>query len=197
MLKYDLFLLAFLITGLKGMSQDSIPLAFSSEIFYDVYDEWIEIKIINDETDSVWYDTTATVFYDGGFSDTIYLDSGSYKFYIPDIGANVSMPVLTICQHVIPWHVSGEGSDEYYAFTLPCTYFFDNIPENSGDSYCRIYPNPAKDIVYLTFDSNWACMTLKGPGSWNKMHIIKTISCLIRVNYCPAFIICQYEHRVR
>ena len=107
------------ITLHTRISHDSIPLSISSDIFYEdcLLDEWLYLRITDTTSHLVWYDSLATVTKAHGFNDTVYLDSGIYKCEILDMGANVSMPVITIgSNHIVPW---GYPEYEYYLFTLP------------------------------------------------------------------------------
>jgi hypothetical protein len=101
-------------------------ITISSRIFASDYyeDELLVLKITDTVTNAVWYDTAAVVTKAHGFRDTIYVDSGTYKCEILDMGANVENPVIKVDgHHIIPW---GYPDYEYYLFTLPGTYDTEN-----------------------------------------------------------------------
>ena len=137
----NLFVIFFLIIffNINALSEDSIPITISSTIFYGANDEWLQLKITNTSTDQVWYDSSATVFATNGFQDTIYLDSGTYKCEIIDMGANVSMPVITLNNgYIVPW---GYPAYEYYLFTVPGGEL--NTYSSISDTACFSYNSPS------------------------------------------------------
>lgn len=103
-------------------ANDSLPVVISSRIFDEEYnqDEWLFLKITELETNRVWYDTNAVVTKAYGFRDTLYLDSGTYKCEILDMGDNVAMPEIQVDgNHIVPW---GQPVPECYLFTIPGDY---------------------------------------------------------------------------
>jgi hypothetical protein len=103
-------------------TKDSLRITISSRIFAQDWteDELLILKITDTLTNVTWYDTAAVVTKTYGFHDTIYVDSGTYKCEIVDMGANVEMPEITIDGH----HLASYGYPEfeYYLFTLPGRY---------------------------------------------------------------------------
>ena len=118
-----LFLSSFIFSNLYSqvVSQDSIPIFISTSVFEEELewiedDEWINLRITEFNTNEVYYDTSATVYLSGGFSDTVYLDSGLYKCEVLDIGANVNMPTILLNNgDIVPW---GYPDYEYYLFSV-------------------------------------------------------------------------------
>ncbi len=99
------------------LGQDSIPITISAKVFEGNSDEWIHLKITDTTSLQVWYDSLATVTVANGFNDTVYLDSGTYKCEVLDMGANVWMPTITLNNgYVVPW---GYPSYNYYLFSVP------------------------------------------------------------------------------
>lgn len=117
------FLSFFIISNLYSQveSQDSIPVIISTTVFEEElewmeYDEWIDLRITEFNTNEVYYDTSATVYLSGGFSDTVYLDSGLYKCEVLDIGANVYLPTILLNNgDIVPW---GYPNYDYYLFSV-------------------------------------------------------------------------------
>jgi len=67
-------------------------------------DECLHLQITDQLTNQTCYDSLATVSVLNGFHDTVYLDSGTYKCEIIDMGANVSMLVITLNNgYIVPW----------------------------------------------------------------------------------------------
>lgn len=137
----------FSISFASLSQQDSIPVSIYTSIFYDTLDEWIELEIEDTNTNVLWYDTAATVYYVGGFRDTAYLDSGTYRCEIIDMGANVNMPEIKINngQIIVPWNFN----EQAYIFTVP--YSQTNINHNlSNKSIAKLYPNPTKGLFTVS-----------------------------------------------
>jgi hypothetical protein len=108
-------------------------------LLWDQPNEWLHLKISDTLTNEVWYDSLATVLITEGFKDTVYLDAGTYKCEILDMGAAVSMPIITLENgHVVPW---GYPEHKYYLFTVPgssqVTY------SNLDISKCEYYVSPS------------------------------------------------------
>jgi hypothetical protein len=134
-----------MIPGFKAVCQDSIPITISVSIFeYFEGDEWIHLKISNFSTSEVRYDSLAIVTKDYGFNDTVYLDSGTYKCEIIDMGANVSMPIITLNDgFIVPW---GYPDYEYFLFTLPS---YSGISQYDNNELLKICPNPVNDKLKI------------------------------------------------
>lgn len=119
-----LFLSLCLFSNLYSqvVSKDSIPITiytaiFEEELDWIEYDEWIDLRITEFNTNEVYYDTSAVVSLVSGFLDTVYLDSGLYKCEILDMGANVYTPLITLNNgDVAEW---GYPDYEYFLFSLP------------------------------------------------------------------------------
>ncbi|MDB0006983.1 hypothetical protein N9E30_03430 [Flavobacteriales bacterium] len=118
-----LFFSSFIFSNLYSqvVSQDSIPIFISTSVLEEELewiedDEWINLRITEFNINEVYYDTSATVYLSGGFSDTVYLDSGLYKCEVLDIGANVNMPTILLNNgDIVPW---GYPDYEYYLFSV-------------------------------------------------------------------------------
>lgn len=126
-------------------AQGHFAVPISTDIFYGEQDEWIHLKISDVNTGEIWYDTLATVTADEGFSDTVYLDSATYKCEIIDMGANVSMPKIKLDNDsYAQW---GYPDYEYYLFSLPATSLgLSNVLENKQ---LNIFPNPCFNQINI------------------------------------------------
>ncbi|HLO60144.1 MAG TPA: T9SS type A sorting domain-containing protein [Bacteroidales bacterium] len=128
-----------------AQSKDSLMITISSRILpYDYdEDELLVLKITDTVTNRIWYDTAAIVTKAHGFQDTVYVDSGTYKCEILDMGANVENPVIKVDgHHIIPW---GYPDYEYYLFNLPGTYDTENTIWLSA---CDSLVSPSKKYTW-------------------------------------------------
>lgn len=128
-------------------AQGSIAVPITTNLFFGNVNDSIHFTIIDTLTNQVWYDTLAEVTVAGGFSDTVYLDSATYKCDVVYIGPNVSMPTITLGPNcVAQW---GYPDYSYYLFTLPDACL--SVIERNDLSEIKVYPNPLNSDV-LTVD---------------------------------------------
>jgi hypothetical protein len=128
-------------------TKDSLEVVISTEFLIDDWylDELLVLKITDASTNTVWYDTSAVVTKADGFRDTLYLDAGTYKCEILEIGANVAMPEIRIDDnHIVPW---GYPDYEYYLFTIPGTY---NTAHTIWEYECDSLVSPSGKYTWFT-----------------------------------------------
>ena len=134
-------------SSLFAQYRGSIPVAISTNLFYFFgdEDEFIHLKITDTLTNQVWYDTLATVNVSDGFSDTVYLDSATYKCEVLDMGANVNMPSIILEE--VSYAQWGYPDYEYYLFTLPVS----GLGQIELDSLfnTNLYPNPTQGQINI------------------------------------------------
>jgi hypothetical protein len=136
--------LLFYLLCARTYSNDSIPVSIYSYIFDGDIDEWLHLKISDTVTNQIWYDSLATVTVSYGFADTIYLDSGTYKCEILDMGANVSMPLIILNNgYVVPW---GYPAYEYYLFSVPGGEL--NTYSTITETVCFSYTSPSSKYTW-------------------------------------------------
>ena len=138
---FNVFLLSVLCVNAQG----TIPVPISTDLFFGNQDEWIHLKITDTLTNQVWYDTIATVTVSNGFTDTVYLESATYKCEVLDIGVNVNMPVIELDDgsHA-QW---GYPDYEYYLFTLPVSTA--GLSRLSTEMTINFFPNPINDFFKI------------------------------------------------
>lgn len=137
----------FIIHNTKAELADSIPITISSSIFSSyTSDEWIHLRIIDTLTNQIWYDSLATVTCLNGFHDTIYLDSGTYKCEVLDMGAYVTNPIITLDNGYVVPITCNTPPAPYYLFTLPS---YMNIITNEKNELIKIFPNPVNNILII------------------------------------------------
>ncbi len=85
-------------------------------------------------SNAIKYDSIAAVKIGSGFTDTIYLGEGIFKCEIPDMGANVNMPVVKLLNgKTLKW---GYPNYEYYLFKFPEDLFsYSKVTINACDSF--------------------------------------------------------------
>lgn len=144
--------LLLILATTRAFTEDSIPVKISVGYLTDYqtsftpeqwYNEWIHLRISNTLDDQILYDSLTTLKM-VGFNDTVYLDSGTYKCEVLNIGAATKMPVITLDNgYVVPW---GYPAYEYYLFSIPggelTTY------SSITDTACFMYTSPSSKYTW-------------------------------------------------
>lgn len=128
-------------------TKDSLQVVISTQFLIDDWylDEPLVLKITDANTNKVWYDTSAVVTKADGFRDTLYLDAGTYKCEILEMGANVAMPEIKVDGNkIVPW---GYPDYEYYLFTIPGIY---NTEHTIWEYACDSLISPSRKYTWFT-----------------------------------------------
>lgn len=166
-------LLFFSIQICKAQGNGTIAVPITTNLFFGNVNDSIHFTIIDTLTNQVWYDTLAEVTVAGGFSDTVYLDSATYKCDVVYIGPNVSMPTINLGVNCIAqW---GYPDYNYYLFTLPDACL--GLTESNSESKINLYPNPLNiDILTVEISDQVKYGTISIFDNLGKLILVKEFS---------------------